>query len=294
MALAVNIIINSTLMVCLIIIAGLEGAINLISSCFTYLSKILYLSWYKISKINFWFIFCAIISTGASLRYSIEFFFNLNVLSTPFSLISIVYYLIMAILLPLYTLIINKLLLNGTNNLISYIKVIIIAKTFWFGIVNVFLIGFAIRVNISYWDILPMLYSTFYSYIFLDFKSYFYHDYIFNMMPNNNIKAGKINGAVFVNDPLNQGYIYNPNGNNQPLLGNIGRGLESQRRLGLSSLSKYTFTPQQEQYVLTFLLYRHPDVYNNIMQGQVGNLNEPQWWKQSNTKTFNQLLINGN
>jgi hypothetical protein len=44
---------------------------------------------------------------------------------------------------------------------------------------------------------------------------------------------------------------------------------------------------------LSFLLYNHGDIYNNIMQGQGGNPNEPMWWKLSNTKTFNQLLING-
>lgn len=96
------------------------------------------------------------------------------------------------------------------------------------------------------------------------------------MMPNNNIRANKQNGAVFVNDPLNQNYTYISNGNNQPLLGNIGRGLEAQRQLGLSSLSKFTFTPQQEAYVLTFLLHNHADIYDNIMQGQKGNVNEPQ------------------
>jgi hypothetical protein len=62
------------------------------------------------------------------------------------------------------------------------------------------------------------------------------------MMPNNNNRAGRINGAVFATDPLNQNYNYQVNGNNQPLLGNLGRGLNSQRLLGLSSLSKNTFT----------------------------------------------------
>jgi hypothetical protein len=130
------------------------------------------------------------------------FFFNLDVLSTPFSIISIVYYL-MIILVPLYTVIINKLLLNGTSNLINCIIVLIISKTFLFGIVNAFIISFAIRANISYWDLLSILYSTYYTYISLDIKSYYYYDNIMSMMPNNNIKAGKTNGAVFVNDPLN-------------------------------------------------------------------------------------------
>ena len=94
-------------------------------------------------------------------------------------------------------------------------------------------------------------------------------------MPNNNLRANRINGAVFVTDPLNQNYQYQGNGTNQPLLGNIARGLEAQRRLGLSSLSRYTFTPEQERYILAFLLDKHPGVYNNIMQGQTGDPDRP-------------------
>lgn len=100
---------------------------------------------------------------------------------------------------------------------------------------------------------------------------------IMSMMPNNTLRAGKQNGAVFVTDPLNQNYTYVPGGNNQPLLGNVGRGLEAQRLNGLTSLSKFTFTPQQEHFVLQFLLHNHRDIYDNIMQGQVGNPNEPIW-----------------
>jgi hypothetical protein len=91
------------------------------------------------------------------------------------------------------------------------------------------------------------------------------------------LRANKTNGPIQVNDPNNQNFQYNPNGTNQPLLGNIARALNFQRSIGLSSLSRYTFTRDQEQFVLTFLLYNHTDVYNNIMQGQPGNINQPQW-----------------
>lgn len=197
----------------------------------------------------------------------------------------------MAILVPLLTVVIDKLLLNGSINLITIIKLLFISKTFWFSIVNIFIISYTMKVNITYWDIIPIIYYNYCVHVGLKDNYYFYN--VMYMMPNNNIRANKQNGAVFVNDPLNQNYTYISNGNNQPLLGNIGRGLEAQRQLGLSSLSKFTFTPQQEAYVLTFLLHNHADIYDNIMQGQTGNVNEPQWWKQSNTKKFNQLLING-
>lgn len=96
-------------------------------------------------------------------------------------------------------------------------------------------------------------------------------------MPNNNLRAGKINGAVFAADPINQNYIYTANVSNQPLIGNLGRGLEAQRLLGLSSLSQNTFTPDQERFVVSFLLDKHPAIYNNIMVGQTGDPNRVIW-----------------
>ena len=105
-------------------------------------------------------------------------------------------------------------------------------------------------------------------------------------------RAGQINGPIQVNDPNNQNYQYQPNGVNQPLLGNIARSLDYQASIGLTSLSRYTFTPEQESYILQFLLHSHRNVYDNIMLGQVGNPDQPIWWKQSNTKSFRDLLRN--
>lgn len=91
------------------------------------------------------------------------------------------------------------------------------------------------------------------------------------------LRAGRVNGPIQVTDPLNQGGLYIVGGNNQPYLTHLGNELDRQRQLGLSSLSRYTFTPGQEQYVLTFLLHSHPNVYNNIMHGQTGNVDQPLW-----------------
>lgn len=108
--------------------------------------------------------------------------------------------------------------------------------------------------------------------------------------------AGRINSPIQVNDPSNQNYTYNINGTNQPLLGNIARALDHQRTLGLTSLSRYTFTPRQEQYILTYLLHNHPNLYNTLMVDQIGGVHgNPHlagWWKQSNTQTFKDILIN--
>lgn len=184
----------------------------------------------------------------------------------------------MAILLPLYLAIVDKLLISGANNLTN-IKVLVMGKVFWFTVINIFIISYIIRVNIWYFDILPMLYYSYYTYISVDLKNYLFPEVLLDnvMMANNNIRANKRNGSVFVANPFNQLYNYNNHGVNQPLLGKIGHGLEAQRLLGLTSLSKYTFTPEQKHYVLSFLLHKHPDVYNKIMQGQVGNPNEPIW-----------------
>ena len=103
--------------------------------------------------------------------------------------------------------------------------------------------------------------------------------------------AGNLNGPIQVNDPNNQNFVYDNNGTNQPLLGNIGRALDHQASVHhLTSLSRFTFTPQQTQFILDFLRHNHGEVYNKIMQGT----NTPQWWRQSNTKQFRDLLKNAN
>jgi hypothetical protein len=66
-------------------------------------------------------------------------------------------------------------------------------------------------------------------------------------------RAGKINGPLQVNDPNNQRYIYNPHGSNQPLMNNLAMMLEYQKKIGLSSLSSYTFTHEQERFILFHL-----------------------------------------
>jgi hypothetical protein len=93
----------------------------------------------------------------------------------------------------------------------------------------------------------------------------------------NRLRVGRFNGPIQVMDPLNQISQYSPTGVNQPLLGNIARELAYQKDLGHTTLSKYTFSPDQEKFVLTFLLYNHRDVYDRIMtceQGQFRNVDK--------------------
>jgi hypothetical protein len=89
-------------------------------------------------------------------------------------------------------------------------------------------------------------------------------------------RAGNINGPIQVNDPNNQRYIYNRNGTNQPLMNNIAGTLEYQRKIGLSSLSRYTFSPEQTQFILAHLSIHHPNIYGRLMdQGPSSNDNPP-------------------
>lgn len=111
----------------------------------------------------------------------------------------------------------------------------------------------------------------------------------------NQLRAGNVNGPIQVVDPNNQYFVYNNNGTNQPLLGNIVRALDYQAILRLTSLSRFTFTPQQSQFILDFLYHNQRAEYNNIMQDSYNNpANSPQWWRQSNTKKFRDLLRNAN
>ena len=91
------------------------------------------------------------------------------------------------------------------------------------------------------------------------------------------LRVGRFNGPIQVLDPMNQISEYSPTGVNQPLLGNIARELAHQKNLGHTTLSRYTFSPEQEKFVLTFLLYNHRDIYDRIMtceQGQFRNLDK--------------------
>jgi hypothetical protein len=65
--------------------------------------------------------------------------------------------------------------------------------------------------------------------------------------------------------------------------------------LRLTSLSRFTFTDEQSQFILDFLYHNHRGTYNKIMtQNATNTARLPSWWTQSNTKAFRDLLRNGN
>jgi hypothetical protein len=60
---------------------------------------------------------------------------------------------------------------------------------------------------------------------------------------------------------------YNWFGTNQPYLGNIGRALDHQASLGLTTLNRDVFNGLQSKFLVEFLRDNHPKLYNRIMMG---------------------------
>ena len=112
-----------------------------------------------------------------------------------------------------------------------------------------------------------------------------------NWGPANQPIANQANGPMQVNDPNNQVNNYVANGNNQPLLRNIGLALDHQSRLGNRTLSRYMFTPQMEAFVMQHILHTNPDLYSRLMHIEgysraQPSYNQPKWWNQSNSREF--------
>ena len=98
-----------------------------------------------------------------------------------------------------------------------------------------------------------------------------------------------------VHDPNNLlGTPYTPGAHNTTLLHNIKKSLKYQYRLGNSTISRFMFTPQQEQYIMQHLFHTNRPVYEKIMD--VGSsytgpyADMPKWWNQSNSKNFRSCL----
>lgn len=68
-----------------------------------------------------------------------------------------------------------------------------------------------------------------------------------------------------INHSLNHSTNYVVNGNNQPLLRNIGLNLEQQYNLNRSTMYRFIFTLKQESFALTHLYNTNRPVYEKIM-----------------------------
>lgn len=85
-----------------------------------------------------------------------------------------------------------------------------------------------------------------------------------------------------VDDPFQQSYVYNRYGSNQPLLGNIGRALQHQARLGADSLDRCMLTRQQQNFILAHLEQNHFATFTRIVDG----LGTQRWHSQANNQAF--------
>lgn len=92
----------------------------------------------------------ATLSLSFGLRSGILFFFGIDVIKTPFELISVGYYFILAILIPLLHIIIKKWLSKERFNLFVLIKLSLLSKGFLVSIFILFLISYGIRINLHY------------------------------------------------------------------------------------------------------------------------------------------------
>ena len=102
----------------------------------------------------------------------------------------------------------------------------------------------------------------------------------------NQLRAGKDNGHMHVNDASNPNYTYTPGTDHQPLLRNIGRALEHQYRVGNCNLTRRMFSPQQENFILLHLLHTNRPIYDKIMANVYTVNQSAKWGNQSNTKEF--------
>ena len=81
--------------------------------------------------------------------------------------------------------------------------------------------------------------------------------------------APRLNGGdkLRVHNPNNQSCTYNPDGNNQPLIGNIGLSLQHQRDIhGIVKLKGEYFTQEQVQYIADYLKHNNSKKYANISE----------------------------
>lgn len=93
---------------------------------------------------------------------------------------------------------------------------------------------------------------------------------------NGTLRANLQNGPIVVDDPSGQNYVYNHNGTNQPLLGNIARVLDKQASLN-TTFSRFTFSPNQKDFILEFLMHQHAQTYEKLTLKE-GPYDKPPFW----------------
>jgi len=82
----------------------------------------------------------------------------------------------------------------------------------------------------------------------------------------NQPRANEKNGPIKVNDPRGQHFRYDPDGNNEPLLGNLAKALEHQRDVhGVKYLSRHMFSNEQADFMMQHLFYTDRSMYRRLL-----------------------------
>jgi Cytochrome C and Quinol oxidase polypeptide I len=189
-----------------------------------------------------------------------------------------------------------------------FLKEKIFKKTFLFGVLSTFMVGFSLRYlintygNVDVWKNFTSLISITY-YVFMAFFSttlkhilIFIEELCGTCVSYMNPPVGPAGGVAGANNPLalyNQDYFpaYFAGGNNQPYLSHLALILERDRTLNRPALTRHSLKTSAHRYLRDYLrdtnypLYK--DVY--ISHDQVSLKQRPSYWMINNNST----LING-
>jgi cytochrome c oxidase subunit 1 len=191
-----------------------------------------------------------------------------------------------------------------------FLKEKIFNKTFLFGVLSTFMVGFTLRYlinvygDVDVWKNFTSLISIAY-YIFMAFFSatlkqisIFIEELLGNSVsymnpatnppadPAINPPVGPAGGVAGGNDPValyNQDYFpaYFAGGNNQPYLSHLAIILERDRTLNRANITKHSLKTSGHRYLKDYLRDTNPSLYLEAYVNYVGP--QPSYWKISNT-----------
>ena len=107
-------------------------------------------------------------------------------------------------------------------------------------------------------------------------------------------KAGKEWGPLHVDNPYGQSNEYNPAGNNQPRLSNMGRSLERQRQLNVNRFNNKFFTEGDLTFFLGMLRHKDFQTWQKLTQNADTSSSRPSWMYQGNNKELIHKMMTSN
>lgn len=105
------------------------------------------------------------------------------------------------------------------------------------------------------------------------------------------LKAGKANGHIMVYDVNNQDFKYNENGTNQPLASAFANVIDHQARLG-TVFSRFFFSDKQQEFFFALLRHQAPHIYDEFHLDKHLNLTDKHNWYVKNRKEITDVFRN--